>query len=43
MRERLGELINRLGMRAFLKALDLPAVAADDPGATRQSLLLLGS
>ena len=24
MRERLGELINRLGMRAFLKALDLP-------------------
>ncbi|HSQ27940.1 MAG TPA: dissimilatory-type sulfite reductase subunit alpha [Anaerolineales bacterium] len=26
MRERLGELINRLGMRAFLKAVDLPAV-----------------
>jgi dissimilatory sulfite reductase alpha subunit len=26
MRERLGELINRLGMRAFLKAIDLPAV-----------------
>jgi sulfite reductase alpha subunit len=26
MRERLGELINRLGMRAFLKALDLPPV-----------------
>lgn len=24
MRERLGELINRLGMRAFLKAMDLP-------------------
>jgi sulfite reductase alpha subunit len=24
MRERLGELINRLGMRAFLKAVDLP-------------------
>jgi sulfite reductase alpha subunit len=24
MRERLGELINRLGMRAFLKAIDLP-------------------
>jgi sulfite reductase alpha subunit len=26
MRERLGELINRLGMRAFLKAMDLPPV-----------------
>jgi sulfite reductase alpha subunit len=26
MRERLGELINRLGMRAFLKAVDLPPV-----------------
>jgi sulfite reductase alpha subunit len=26
MRERLGELINRLGMRSFLKAVDLPAV-----------------
>jgi len=26
MRERLGELINRLGMRAFLKAIDLPPV-----------------
>jgi sulfite reductase alpha subunit len=26
MRERLGELINRLGMRAFLKAVGLPAV-----------------
>jgi sulfite reductase alpha subunit len=26
MRERLGELINRLGMRAFLNALDLPPV-----------------
>jgi sulfite reductase alpha subunit len=26
MRERLGELINRVGMRAFLKAVDLPAV-----------------
>jgi sulfite reductase alpha subunit len=24
MRERLGELINRLGMREFLKAVDLP-------------------
>ena len=43
MRERLGELINRLGMRAFLKAVDLPAVAADDPGAACQPLLLLGS
>ncbi len=28
MRERLGELINRLGMRAFLKAMDLPASPA---------------
>jgi sulfite reductase alpha subunit len=28
MRERLGELINRLGMRAFLKAVDLPPSAA---------------
>lgn len=27
MRERLGELINRLGMRAFLKAVGLPPVA----------------
>ncbi|MBC8336711.1 MAG: dissimilatory-type sulfite reductase subunit alpha [Anaerolineales bacterium] len=26
MRERIGELINRLGMRAFLKAMDLPPV-----------------
>ena len=26
MRERLGELINRLGMRAFLKAMDLEAI-----------------
>jgi sulfite reductase alpha subunit len=26
MRERLGELINRLGMRNFLKAVDLPPV-----------------
>jgi sulfite reductase alpha subunit len=26
MRERLGELINRLGMRSFLKAVDLPPV-----------------
>jgi len=26
MRERLGELINRLGMRVFLKAMDLPPV-----------------
>lgn len=26
MRERVGELINRLGMRSFLKAVDLPAV-----------------
>ncbi|OIO89252.1 MAG: sulfite reductase, dissimilatory-type subunit alpha, partial [Anaerolineae bacterium CG2_30_64_16] len=26
MRERLGELINRLGMRAFLKAVDLPPI-----------------
>jgi sulfite reductase alpha subunit len=26
MRERMGELVNRLGMRAFLKAVDLPAV-----------------
>ena len=26
MRERVGELINRLGMRAFLKAAELPAV-----------------
>ena len=25
-RERLGELINRMGMRAFLKAVDLPPV-----------------
>jgi len=25
MRERVGELVNRLGMRAFLKAVDLPA------------------
>lgn len=28
MRERLGELINRMGMRAFLKAMDLPASPA---------------
>lgn len=26
MRERLGELINRLGMRTFLKGIGLPAV-----------------
>jgi sulfite reductase alpha subunit len=26
MRERLGELINRLGMCSFLKAVDLPPV-----------------
>ena len=43
MRERLGELINRLGMRAFLKAVDLPAVPQMITRPTRQSLLLLGS
>ena len=43
MRERLGELINRLGMREFLKAVDLPPSPANDPCPACQPLLLLGS
>jgi dissimilatory sulfite reductase alpha subunit len=43
MRERLGELINRLGMRAFLKAMDLPPVPQMIRAPAREPILLLGS
>ena len=43
MRERLGELINRLGMRAFLKAMDLPPSPQMIKRPARQPVLLLGS
>ena len=38
-RERLGELIKRVGMRVFLRAVGLPAVASDGKGSQDQSLM----
>ncbi len=43
MRERLGELINRLGMRVFLKAVDLPPVPQMVRAPRANPVLLLGS